>query len=180
MSGTRTPAIALVIVVLTTLAGCASTPAGATLADSKGLVQLVRNEAGQRLPDYEVENVELVDDGSEACKDEADDPEGLERRWVSTLLITLAPTAANSLESTYSELIESFVGNGWSEVSYGGDGATELQKPDQDASIAFAATKADPDAATPPTIGITIHSACVTTAGAESDEVLELESVQAE
>ena len=180
MSGTRTPALASAIIAVTLLAGCASAAAGATLADSKGLVQLVRNEAGQRLPADDVAEVKLVDDGSEACADAADDPEGRERRWASTLVVTLSPTASDSLETTYSELIDSFVGNGWSEVSYGGGGAATLQKPDEDASIAFAATQADVDAATPPSVSITIHSACVATAGAESDEVTKLEELSAD
>jgi len=180
MRGTRIPQLAAAVLGIALIAGCTSTPAGATLADSKGLVQLVRNEAGQRLPADDVEDVTLVDDGSEACAEAADDPEGLERRWASTLLVTLSPTASDTLETTYSELIDSFVGNGWSEVSYGGGGAATLQKPDQEASIAFAAAKADPNAATPPTIRITIHSACVTTAGAESDEVTKLEALAGE
>lgn len=178
MRGTRNAAIALAVVLAALAAGCASTPAGATLADSKGLVQLVRNEAGQRLPADDVQEVKLVDDGSEAC--DADDPKGIERRWASTLHITMLPSASDSFETTYSDLIESFVGNGWSEVSYGGGGAATLQKPDNNASIDFAATKADVDAATPPTIRITIHSGCVTTAGADSDEVTELESLAAD
>ena len=180
MRGTRTPQLVVVILTTALIVGCSSTPAGATLADSKGLVQLVRNEAGQRLPADDVQEVELVDDGSEACKDAADDPAGLERRWASTLHITMLPAASETFEATYSELIDSFVGNGWSEVSYGGGGAATLQKPDQDASIAFAATKADPDAATPPTIRITIHSGCVTTGGTDSDEVKKLEALAGE
>jgi len=177
MRGTRKAAIALAVATAAFAGGCAGSPASATLADSKGLVQLVRNEAGQRLPTDDVQEVKLVDDGSEACDD---NPAGRERRWSSTLLVTLLPTASDSLEGTYSDLIDSFVGNGWSEVTYGGGGAATLKKPGTDASIAFTATKADPDAATPPAINITIRSACVTTAGAESDEVQELEALAAE
>lgn len=182
MNAARFLPLALLGVML--LSGCAAgdsdTPdtSGATLADSKGIVQLVRNEAGSRLPAESVAEVKLVDDSSEACLAEAEDPERKLRRWASTSVVTMTAEAAAGLEATYSDLIQSFVGNGWSEVSYGGGGAATLMKPDQDASIGFAATKADEAAATPPTIRITIHSGCVATDGETSDEVTTLEAAK--
>lgn len=167
--------LSIVALSLVAISGCASAEPSSTLADAKSLVQLVRNEAGSRLSADTVADVTLVDDGSAACALEKDDPDGLERRWESTSVVSFVAGAGDSLEATYAELINSFSANGWSEVAYGGGGMVTLQKPDSDASLQFVAEAEDAAAATPASITVVISSGCVQTAGADSDEVVALE-----
>ena len=167
--------VTLSVVLLLALSSCASAEPTASLADAKSLVQLVRNEAGARIADVTTAEIAVVDDVSEACADEGDDPDGRERRWRSTSLVTLDSAAGDSLETIYADLINSFSANGWSEVTYGGGGAVELRKPESDASLNFLAAAEDADAAAPATISVTISSGCVQTQGATSDEVATLE-----
>jgi len=157
-------------ILLLALSACAGSPPTASLADAKSLVQLVRNEAGARIAAGTTAELAVVDDISEPC--DPDDSDGRERRWTSTSVVSLDTAAGDSLESVYQDLIDSFSANGWSEVSYEGGGAVSLRKPESDASLQFDATAGDSGEAS---ISVTISSACVATAGAESDEVTTLE-----
>lgn len=175
-----TAAIACAALVLLSATACASDTddeqrRGPRLADAKSIVQLVRNEAGERVPAASVASVTVVKDGSEACVGADDDPAGAQRRWVATSVITFTDGASSTLESAYADLINSFSANGWSEVSYGGGGSVTLQKPESDESIAFLATPADDDSAAPASITMSIASGCVDTAGEGSAEVAVLE-----
>lgn len=166
----------LLLAAALALTGCASEPrTGPGLADAKSIVQLVRNEASERIPTASVAAVEIIADESQACGTAADDPKETRRRWAATSVVTLAPGAGDTLESTYADLINSFSGDGWSEVSYDGDGAVSLQKPESEDTIAFLATPMDADAGTPASITIAIVSGCVLTGGAGSAEVALLE-----
>lgn len=174
MKATPVTLSSLSLLLLVALSACAAPPPSASLADAKSLVQLVRNEAGARIAEAATAELAVVDDASESC--DPDDPEGRERRWTSTSLVTLDTAAGDSLDSIYKELIDSFSANGWSEVSYDGGGAVSLKKPASDASLQFLADRGDAGVAS---ISVTISSACVTTGGAESDEVTTLEKAGA-
>ena len=172
----RTTAIVLSAALLVSLAGCASdTRRGPRLADAKSIVQLVRNEAGERIPAASVAEVTVLSDGSEPCVGASDDPAGAQRRWVATSRVTFTDGASGTLESAYADLINSFSANGWSEVSYGGGGSVTLQKPESQESIAFLATPADAAGGEPASITMSIASGCVDTAGEGSAEVAVLE-----
>jgi hypothetical protein len=156
------------------LAACTSGSSGPRLVDAKSIVQLVRNEAGARMPTESVASVTLVDDGSVACETVEVDPGGVQRRWASTSLVTFTDGAGGTLEATYAELIGSFSANGWSEVTYGGGGTVTLKKPGGDATLTFLAEAEEEG--TPASIAITIESGCVATEGTGSEEVALLES----
>ena len=169
------PAVPMVTLALLALAGCASEPAasGATLADAKALVQLVRIETEERLPAADVVAVETVGDTSEACLPENEDAEGLQRRWVTSASVELTATGEEGIGASFQTLIDSFTANGWSEVEYGGGGVVTLSRPGSDASIDFVASLGEDGA--PSTITADIRSGCVATDGADSDEVAQLE-----
>lgn len=165
----RTTACVLATALMLTLAGCSAEPhRGPRLADAKSIVQLVRNEAGERIPAESVAEVSVLSDGSEECVGQDDDSAGTQRRWVATSLITFTADAGDTLEATYADLINSFSANGWSEVSYGGGGSVTLNKPESQESIAFLATAADDAAGEPASITMSIVSGCVETVGDES------------
>lgn len=172
----RIPVLLLAASLLVTLSACASDePTGPRLANAKSIVQLVRNEAGDRVPSESVASMDVVTDGSEACLAVDEDPSGKLRRWASTSVVTFNEGDGDTLESIYADVINSFSGNGWSEVSYGGGGNVTLQKPGSDETLAFLATPEDADAGTPASLTIAITSGCVATAGEGSAEVSVLE-----
>ena len=172
----RPPALLLAALLLLSLSACTSDRvSGPRLADAKSVVQLVRNEAGDRVPPESVQRVEVISDASETCDSATEDPDGIQRRWVSSSAFTLAPGSGATLEATYADLINSFSGDGWSEVTYGGRGSVTLQKPESLSTLSFLATPEDVGAGTAASITISVASGCVATAGSGSDEVTLLE-----
>lgn len=172
----RTPALLLAALLLLPLSGCTTDRvSGPRLADAKSVVQLVRNEAGDRVPPESVERIEVLNDASEACGSATEDPNGIQRRWVSTSAFTLVAGSGDTLEATYAELINSFSGDGWSEVTYGGRGSVTLQKPESLSTLSFLATPEDAGAGTAASITISVASGCVPTDGSGSDEVTMLD-----
>lgn len=166
---------ALAVAILTT--GCTAQATGARLVDAKSIVQLVRNEAGARLPVELVADIAVESDSSQSCMAVAEDPLGTMRRWQSTTVITLADGEGSRLEPVFLDLIESFSANGWSEVTYGGGGTVSLKKPGGDATLEFVAAAESADALAPATITVNVESGCVMTAGENSEEVVVLETV---
>lgn len=114
-------AFALVF-ALGTLTGCggptsANVPAGdypdLTLAESKSPAQLLRNTAVSRIPADVVLNVGTDTDGSEACLTEEEDPDGLIRRWNSSVDVNLKLPQAPNTQAIVDEVIASYTDEGW-------------------------------------------------------------------
>ena len=173
-------AVALSAVVL--LCGCAAsagTGAGgvaqATLAETKSAAQLLRNEAASRLPDIIVKEVNETTDLSESCKPVADDPDGLERSWLSTTSILLTNSQSARIEVVSEELAQSFVDQGWVESKEASSNQTLIALTNE-SSLARIEFSVEPKAkGQQPAIRISTTGPCVTTAGGESDEVKKLE-----
>ena len=184
-------AVVLAVVTLTFagLSGCASQGGGAThdgaganstltLAQTKSPVQLLRNEAADRLDEFVVETVNETEDLSVACKTEKADPLGLERSWVSSVDVSLKEGSAWRVAIMADELVASFEAQGWvasrgapSAVTY-----TGLKSETSAATIGLTVTTEDLAAGTPAKLQITSKGPCVMTAGAQSDEIAKLET----
>jgi hypothetical protein len=175
-------AVALTLVIIATLAGCAA-PGGAgagsatldvvdsTLVETKSAVQLLRNEAASRVPDIVVNELVETADVSSACQPASIDPGELARAWRSTATLTMTNSQAARVDAVMTELVTSFTDQGW--VAEPEDAATRLTRTESLATVLVEGTaKTTTDHAT---IAITVTGPCVLTEGPESDEVLNLE-----
>jgi hypothetical protein len=181
----KTAALAVVAVSLAALTACASQSGGTadtatatlTLAQTKSPVQLLRNEAANRIDDFIVETINETEDLSAPCKTAEADPLGLERSWTSSVEVSLKAGSAWRAAIVADELVASFEAQGWvasrgapSAVTY-----TGLKSEKSAATIGLTVTTEDLAAGTPAKLQITTKGPCVTTGGAESDEVKRLE-----
>ena len=115
-------ALALVLSV-GALAACGETPTTVdvppgdypdlTLAESKSPVQLLRNEAVSRISEDVVLNVPSNIDGSQACLDASEDPDGAIRRWMSSVDVNLLLSEAPNTQSIVDRVLATFTDDGW-------------------------------------------------------------------
>ena len=181
----KAAALAVVAVSLAALTACASQSGGTadtatatlTLAQTKSPVQLLRNEAANRIDEFIVETINETEDLSAPCKTAEADPLGLERSWTSSVEVSLKAGSAWRAAIVADELVASFEEQGWiasrgapSAVTY-----TGLKSENSAATIGLTVTTEDLAAGTPAKLQITTKGPCVTTGGAESDEVKRLE-----
>jgi hypothetical protein len=185
----RAGATSLVVLAALTLTACGSidtdTATSATLATTKSPVQLLRNEAAGRIPPAVIESVTETEDTSIACLDEDEDPRGLSRSWHSSARVLVEDASAWRVDAVVDGVADSFVEQGWVARPLGGSATTRvilLSSKTSPAEIELSATRPDPeavDAAAAPvdevTIELSVHGPCVTTDGADSDAVKELE-----
>jgi hypothetical protein len=180
-------ALAVVVVSLAGLTACASSSGGGagastdavlTLAQTKSPVQLLRNEAANRIDEFIVETINETEDLSTPCKTEDVDPLGLERSWTSSVEVSLKQGSAWRATIVADELVASFEAQGWiasrgapSAVTY-----TGLKSENSAATIGLTVTNEDVAAGTPAKLQITTKGPCVTTGGAKSEEVTRLET----
>ena len=175
-------AVVLALSAAAVLSGCASggTSVGAravdaSLAETKSAAQLLRNEAAGRLPDIIVKQVNETTDVSESCESEAADPKGLKRSWLSTTSIMLTNSQSARIATVSEKLAQSFVDQGWVESSDESDNQTLIALSNT-SSLAHIEFSVEPKAkGQKPAIRISTTGPCVTTAGADSDEVKALE-----
>jgi len=181
----RFAALAVATLTFATLTACASQPGGGagtgtaaalTLAQTKSPVQLLRNEAADRIDEFIVETVNETEDVSTPCKTAEADPLGLERSWTSSVEVSIKAGSAWRADIVADELVASFEAQGWvasrgapSAVTY-----TGLKSETSTATIGLSVTHEDPAAGTPAKLQITTKGPCVMTGGAESDEVVKL------
>ena len=171
----RTFAAAIVLALAVGLAGCAdtaSTTSGPSLADTKSPVQLLRNEAADRIPAGVVAEVRNGNDGSHACEALADDPDGKLRSWRSDVSIVLTPES--ELELVVSKLLISFTTDGWEKSASSTSTSFEFTREGSAADVAVTTTPAS--GGTGAVILVDVEGPCVMTAGQGSDEVRKLES----
>lgn len=175
-------AVALTLSAVAVLSGCASSggsagtgPTEATLAETKSAAQLLRNEAASRLPDIIVKQINETTDISESCESESKDPNGLQRSWLSTTSIMLTNSQSARINTVSEKLAQSFVDQGWVEVKEASDNQTLIALSNK-SSLAHIEFSVEPKAdGQKPAIRISTTGPCVSTAGAESDEVKTLE-----
>jgi len=168
-----TPLVALAVAVA--LAGCASSTGSSTLtlAETKSPVQLLRNDAIDRVESRFVAEVRPSTDHSVACLDEGANPGGLIRQWRSSVEIVLAKDA--DLDYVSERLIQGFTGKGWDAEKVSDTAPFELTTLTSDNSPATVEISSDQhvDGAV---IKVVTIGPCVKTAGPDSDEVKRLES----
>jgi hypothetical protein len=187
----RFAAFAVATLTFATLTACASQPGGGadastdaslTLAQTKSPVQLLRNEAADRIDEFIVETVNETEDLSAPCKTAEADPLGLERSWTSSVEVSIKAGSAWRADIVADELVASFEAQGWvasrgapSAVTY-----TGLKSENSTATIGLSVTHEDAATGTPAKLQITTKGPCVMTGGAESDEVTKLAEKSAE
>jgi len=142
-----------------------------TLVESKAPTQLLRNEAAARVPTIVVQDVAETTDGSEACLDSGDDPEGLARQWTSTATFLVTNSQAARVATVTSDVAATFTEQGWAAEP---DGAVTTLTSETSGVVIHLEAVAK-DSGEHAEIRITATGQCVRTAGPESDEVLELE-----
>jgi len=175
-------AIAVFAVTAGTLMACAapeeekaSSLPDLTLAETKAPVQLLRNEAANRIPAKFVDDILATKDMSSACQTEETDPEGLVRSWRSSVRIALKNDDSVKVDSIVKALNATFIKQGWKQGSYGAATIVELTS-DTSAVVIHISTKAaTPEAGAGAEIQIQTGGPCVETAGTDSDEVTSLE-----
>jgi len=160
-------ALLLPVLLVLTLAGCSTADTGELrLVDTKGSVQLLRNEAWLRLPTLMVKGDEETDDTSVACDDS-----GASRSWRASTTALINNSFAPRVAGVATELVDSFVEQGWS-----ADGVGELVTLTKEGSLAAIEVHAvEKTAENRASITITTTGPCVATDGADSDEVRVLE-----
>lgn len=171
--------VAIALVTATLLGGCASSePANVlTLAGTKSPVQLLRNETASRVPTTMIEEVTGSEDTSVACKTVESDPNGLVRKWKSSVLITIKTGSAWRTLDVADDIAQTYVDEGWTS-SRGFDSTvtvTVLESERAATDIEIQATEAA-DGKTGASLRVTTTGPCVVTKGAESPEVRKLEN----
>ena len=159
-----------VLVAALALAGCSSAPDGLTLVETKATVQLLRNDAWYRLPEVMVKDDAETTDVSKACDDN-----GAMRSWTSSTVALVTNSQAPRVVTAGDNLAASFTEQGW-EASRSEDGAAVLTVLTRSTSVAVIEIEAvEKTEAHRASIRITASGPCVATAGADSDEVRNLE-----
>ena len=174
MSIRTTTKIAAALVSLALLAGCAAGPsdAGLTLVETKSPVQLLRNDATNRVDQALVASVRKETDQSFPCFNEEENPGGLIRQWKSSAEIVLV--ADTDRQATASALVDSFVDQGWEAAEVSDDSSFGLTTLSSKASVAtIEVSSADMSAVA--IVRITATGPCVKTGGPDSDEVKNLQ-----
>ena len=166
--------LALVSVVV--LSACSATSAvgndGYTLAETKSPVQLLRNDAASRVDETMIADARGEIDGSAACLDEFDNPDGIVRQWISGIELVLTEDA--DLTAVSDALVETFVVDGWEQqdLSSGKSFALTILSTENSLAQVQIEASAESDGGL---IRVTSTGPCVTTLGPDSDEVRDLE-----
>jgi hypothetical protein len=162
------------------LAGCATgaesstAPGTVTLVQTKPPVQLLRNEAIDRIPVPSVESVATTD-ASVACLSAAEDPQELMRAWHSGFVAEIVSGAAFRVDAIASNLTQAFTDDGWVAETQA-DGSITLQRDTLDVVITITPEAISDTAAR---LHVSAVGQCVETAGKDSDEVRNLEDAGA-
>ena len=158
------------LLALALLAGCSSAPQALTLARTKSPVQLLRNDAWYRLPEVMVKDDAETTDVSKACDDN-----GAMRSWTSSTVALVTNSQAPRVVTAGDNLAASFVEQGW-EAARSEEGGAVLTVLTRGTSVAVIEIEAvEKTEAHRASIRITASGPCVVTAGADSDEVRNLE-----
>jgi hypothetical protein len=163
------------LVVLATLSACSPQQPDLgteTLAETKSPVQLLRNTTAGRVDDAAIAETRQGADGSVACSDQFENPDGLLRQWISS--VDLALTSEADLTAVSSALIESLVADGWQRRDVSAGESFSLTVLTTEKSVAQVQIEASAESEGG-LLRITSTGPCVVTDGPDSEEVLALE-----
>lgn len=163
--------VVIAIFAMSTLSACASAPEPPplTLAASKPLVQLLRNETAGRVPLAVVQQT-VNEDYSEAC---GDDPSI--RSWHSAVRLETDKSDPAAVDALIEKLSASFDKDGW--IATPGNEREELKQAVylKSGTAAEIHVSADVRAGVGRAVVVTVFGPCVQTDGPDSDEVTSLE-----
>lgn len=170
----RMIATVTVAIFLTITASACSTAGdgGLTLVQTKSPVQLLRNNAVDRVAPAAIEKLRKEADASFPCGNEDENPGGLVRQWQSSVDVVLA--AGHDRAEVADGLIASFVDEGWAVNRLDGGSTFALSILSSESSVAQIQIAAADETANS-IVRITAIGPCVTTAGPDSDEVASLD-----
>jgi hypothetical protein len=151
------------------IAGCSSpTEQPVTLVQTKSPVQLLRNAVAGRVAAGAISEVQSTQDVSVECG--AGDPH---RRWISGAELVITQSWTELIPGISTSLVESYQADGWTATTSDG-GLVTLDNSESLATIEISVS----DGA-PARISVEVSGPCVLTDGADSDEVRNLEGVDA-
>ena len=152
------------------LSACATPPPPLTLVQTKATVQLLRNETATRIPAKMIAVVENTSDLSQEC--DAGDPI---RHWESSALVAITAEGAPHTRNIFRDLVNNYVGDGWKEGNVG-DRQAVLTNDNSMAKVdILMVDDADGDGEGA-SLRVVVTGPCVATAGADSEEVVRLET----
>jgi len=165
-------AVVIASVIAVAVTGCAGAPEVSALGASKAPAQLLRNEVASRIPTEAVRELADSVDTSEECGGD-----GTQRFWRSSQLVFINKENADRVSTMFDDLLASLQDQGWT-----GNVSTPtpkvhavfLDSKTTDAKIEIRATEAD-QFGKGGTFELAVTGPCVDTAGADSDDVKELE-----
>jgi hypothetical protein len=168
---------ALAAMSVVVLSACSATSAvgndGYTLAQTKSPVQLLRNDAASRVDETVIASARGEIDGSAACLDEFDNPDGIVRQWISGIELVLTEEA--DLTAVSDALVATFVVDGWEQQDLSSGKSFALTILSTESSVAQVQIEASAES-DGGLIRVTSTGPCVTTDGPDSDEVHNLEA----
>ena len=164
--------------VLLFLTGCAGTGDGDAnsgeprLVDTKSPVQLLRNDATDRVDPADIASIRKEVDQSEPCYTEDKNPGGLIRQWKSSVELVLAD--GTDRVAIMTELVQSFTDQGWTSEELGNTADLWDVQLSSDASLANIEISSS-ELSVVSIIRVVSTGPCVKTDGPDSDEVKSLE-----
>ena len=175
----RLSTLAIALAGAIALASCAQpTPSeeesGLSLVESKAKVQLMRNNVANRIPGEDLAGHDDSADFSVTCGSESTDPDGITRYWTSRVDVAL--TEVHAATEVFDELSVSLQHQGWKVEAFelnNSPRAQMLKSGSSTTDLSLNLYEATDDK--PAIIRIEAHGPCVKTAGADSDEVKQLE-----
>jgi hypothetical protein len=162
-------------VLVAVLAGCAAEQPVMSLASTKPHVQVLRNDLANRIATPLIEGAANPVDTSIACASATDDPGGIERAWKSGMTVVFKRDVQRDVHITVDVLVAAFRGNGWTVTTTDDPDVVTLTRGMPVTTVTISSVPADPVNGMPAQIGLDVVGPCVRTAGADSDEVKELE-----
>lgn len=175
----RMAAATLAVLAASTIAGCGSSGIDVaqygdfTLLETKGIVQVMRNDVAGSIPALVVVGTRDSTDLSIACFPDSNDPDGLVRAWQSTVQIDIVETAAGGVWGVFDRLVTSYQNKGWKVEN------VDVADTSQAVRLTSGSIAAEIQLSIPedksPVIGLVATGPCTATAGADSDEVKLLE-----
>lgn len=165
--------VGVLLATVIAVGGCSTSGSDVvTLAETKSPAQLLRNEVANRVPAETIAGDAEQSDKSESC-----DSDGLVRSWRSSAEFALVSTASDEVERITSELVETFVDQGWAASTREASSRLFEHRLTSDTSSADVRItgNAGDDGGEGASLLIVVNGPCVHTDGPDSDEVKELE-----
>lgn len=168
------------VLSLVLLSGCAAASgssggAALTLGAVKSPLQLLRNEAANRVPKSAISSAGLTTDTAVPCKSAAEDPDEKYLSWESSALANIDYADSAHLTTLRSDLLQSFKEQGWTQGISDDPAAVRLKKTSSIATIDVSIKPRNEVTKIGGQLTITVTGPCVLTDGKDSPEVKKLE-----